>query len=487
MEPDVELYKPFLEPLISIPGVRHVPQSGIVWNELNKILSPEYLPYQIERAPNSPEATQRNDTLLVTANFALFPKRRFQPFESIAQLVIYQILSSIRTSSLFQKYGLVRMLIWAQDGDKGAIVPRMVQMRRRTTVELELCTDWVHEVVFVENPEDDSFYKYSRASGIDQHSAIQALQRMRQSEMTIPAGRESRLIQTVQELARQPVEPFVLSNPDQLLSAAIIAESGQREARDAGGKLSAPRAQAALKQFRRDIAWRTGRNAQVVQLLAERDAIAALKISGAADPETIAIRETAWNEAIGKLDKSLRDYFRLVRDNVHVYQQTPPVLQWDRRAYEPLVAKETEFFPNVPCTLFDIQPKAMDPLFRTYGPNSSRSGDYFELLLRGIMSQNGDDLERVLDGVWMAAGESIVPKMETLRDPAQGGTVLAGTGTDITPRVMNSVQQHEMLQRWMEWPFRPAYMEFIGRTGNDDGGEEAPDDTMKWASGGGAF
>ncbi len=79
-------------------------------------------------------------------NLAFYPKKRFHIFDSIAKLVIFQMISSIRASSLVQKYGLVRMLFWVGDDDKNPILPRNCQRRRRAAVDGELSTDWIMEV-----------------------------------------------------------------------------------------------------------------------------------------------------------------------------------------------------------------------------------------------------------------------------------------------------------------------------------------------------
>lgn len=54
LEPDEELYRPFLEPLLAKKGATLIPKSGIVWRDLSGILNPTHLPHQHERLANDP-------------------------------------------------------------------------------------------------------------------------------------------------------------------------------------------------------------------------------------------------------------------------------------------------------------------------------------------------------------------------------------------------------------------------------------------------
>jgi mitochondrial transcription factor 1 len=471
MEPEPAVYEPFLVPLLSRPNVRLLPRVGIDWAALTQTLTPEFFPHQKEHSFHSPDALKRNDTLLVTANFSLFPPRRFQQFASVAQLVLYQLISAIRTSSLFQKYGLVRMLIWVQDADKKSMLPRLIQGRTRVAAEAELATEWLHEVAAYDPPPEDDQSRFSRSADIDRESIRGVVQRMQESGMTTPDGRKTRRLQAMLDgKALEDADTAPVYGTRQI----IVSEWQGLEARLAAGQLdNDPALLKRVKYLRSRINWEALRQQKIDPLLAEGSAIAALKAAGDQPAETAA-REAAWIAAIDGLEVSLRKQFRMYRDNQHIFHQTPPVLQWDRRAYEPLTLNPIEeLFPNVPCTLLDIQPKAMDPLFRQFGPGSSRAGDYFEALLKIIWSTESQELQAALNRVWMGAGDTIVPQMASLRDPSRGGINLGGYGGEMVPRILNADQLHELLERWMEWPFKPGYMEFIGRTSE---GESDVDD-----------
>lgn len=183
LEPDAELYRPFLQPLLDQPGTTLVPKSGIIWRELNSVLTPEFLPHQV--TPDDMNA--RNDTLLVTANFAFHPKRRFFNFESIASLILHQFVNTIRVSGLFQRYGLVRMLLWTRTDDTLSFIPRTIQRRKRQAVENDLLCEWIEEVC---GGEAASASWFVRDDAINHASLTSTIKKMRTARLKLPVGRE---------------------------------------------------------------------------------------------------------------------------------------------------------------------------------------------------------------------------------------------------------------------------------------------------------
>jgi len=469
MEPDEGVYAPFLQNLLSRPNTTFIPKSGIIWSDLSRILDPAYLPHQVEQPPDVSKTPQRNDTLLLTANLAFHPKKRFHSFDSVATLVLFQFLSSIRASSLLQKYGLVRMLLWVGEDDKRTIIARSCQHRRRMAVDGELATDWINEVA---GPDEDDAAKkhYGRDHAIDRGSVRRALSRMRAAGIDIPRGRESGLVKEVQETAEKESgqqQAFVVR--------PYLEELEGLEAAFAKGEIQ-PKS-AALKRLLA-LRYRLTRELKLgdtaLRLLRERDALAAAHEAGE-DPDGTLRREREWDAEILGMNKNLRSEILGMRDNLHLFQQEPPVMNWDRRELVPLTVKSTEFFPNAPCSLLDIQPKAMHPLLRAMGPRSSRAGDTFELVLRGMMDCGSEPVSKAIETVWPGAAEGVLPHCPSLRDRSKGGMPLSGYG-EISVRTLNETQWVEILDAWMKWPFRPTFPQLVSRMADDSTAELADDD-----------
>ncbi|KAK3934961.1 rRNA adenine dimethylase-like protein [Diplogelasinospora grovesii] len=479
LEPDEVLYKPFLEPLLAKPNTILLPQSGIVWAELNEILTPAYLPHQIERSQSTKsEPPQRNDTLLVTANLSLYPKRRYHNFESVAHLVLFQFISAIRASSLFQKYGLVRVLVWIADDEKKSLLPRSVQQRRRLAVDAELSTDWVTELAGADASDTGAAAWFVRDRGIDLESTQLVLERMREQGVVTPPGRETQMLQEILIGAESGKEAVKAGQQAATFDRPFMAEYEQLKTDFAEGLFDKDSEQyQRMKTLKWKVGWTTKRSGQIQELLQERDAIADLYDAkdkdDAGNREEIAQREAAWNDKVSHLNKALRNEYLLNRDNLHIIRQDPPVLNWDRRWVEPLVVKPTEFYPNVPCCLLDIQPKAMHHLFREMGPRSSRSGDIFELVLRGLLSHSNGPVSKALEAIYPGAADGVLPYCPSIRDTKTGGVPVGGWG-EISSRSLNETQLVEILAAWMKWPFAPTYPELVCRVTEeaDDVGDE---------------
>ncbi|KAL7619349.1 hypothetical protein AAE478_009886 [Parahypoxylon ruwenzoriense] len=467
MEPDSAFYEPFLKPLLDRPGTTLLPMSGIVWRDLNSILTPEYLPHQ--SVPDADGQTERNDTLLVTANIAFHPKKRFNKFDSLALLVIYQFIDAIRTSGLFQRYGLVRMLIWTRPDDKFGLIPKVMQKRRRMAVDSELSCEWVREVCGREGP--DSVW-FVRDSNIDTNSNLAVWKRMRSAGLRMPQGRES------EELKEAVTE----SRLKRVVAPGSTAPVFKRPFQDVLSELEAAHQQQVFAKgsenykTMRVYRWRLNseerKHQRMLDTISGLDAIHALYKSGTATAKKMKRLEEAWDAELQANPKGFIDEFTTYKDNLHYYRQDPPLLHWDRREYHPMAVQPEEFLPNIQCSLLDVQPKKLHPLLRQMGPNSSRAGDCFELIARSLMSHSTLPVDRCLNALAPGAAEFILPRWKSASDLDHGGVRARSRLAQLTPRMLNARQWEELLELWMEWPFRPEFHELLAHMQEEIGEEE---------------
>ncbi|KAF3065357.1 hypothetical protein GL218_01335 [Daldinia childiae] len=459
MEPDAELYKPFLKPLLDRPNTTLVPASGLVWRELNSILTPEYLPHQT--IPDAAKLSRRNDTLLVTANIAFHPQKRFLSFGSLAHLVLYQFIEAIRTSGLFQRYGLVRMLIWTRHDDKYGLLPKVMQKRKKLALDSEICCEWVHEVCGREGP-DNSWYV--RDSAIDESSNFATWKRMKAAKISIPPERSSEGLKEARLNARSKKnivpgkKPPVFKRPYRdILDRLEAAHREEIFTRDSDDYKT-------MRGYRWRANWEKTKHQRMFDLIKSYDAINTLYKSGKAAPGEIEALERKLQATLEDNPKGFVTEFITYKDNLHYYRQDPPLLHWDRRPYEPLVIEPEEFFPNIECSLLDIQPKRVPPLLRQTGPGSNRAGDSFELLLSSMMSHGTIPVSQALDALMPGAADYIMPRWRSARDLRHGGVASKIKRLELTPRLLNARQWEELIELWMEWPFRPEFHELVSRT-----------------------
>lgn len=456
LDPSAKAYEKMRNETMGDRPIEIKTQSGITWPELNEVLEAEIAPsHKRVEAGQQPE---RNDSLLVTANLTMFPKKSLWNFDNVATMVLYQLMSSIPSSSLFQRYGNVRMLVWINDDLKRRVLPRSIVGRKRPAFEAELACDWIHEVAGCDDLDASGERLALRDEWIHLESAAQTLRRMEDRGITTPPGRATRALQAVMD------DPDLRSGP-----------------------LSGHRTPYLQRPFRAELADLQGdgiatddRDAKRLKALQYRDKNTTRDASTYLDlmqwhgdllhmdplsPE-FAAAEADFDERVEHLRKNQRNEFFLFRDNHHIFRHhgPEPALLWDRRAYEPLAVNDTDFYPNAPTCLLDIQPKAMDPVLRQHGPSSSRSADYASLILRSVFHNTTHPLyPRGTDAVWPGFSSMVAEHCPSLTDPAHGGSPMKGHGA-LPVRCISETHWVELVKAWMRWPFRPGYHNMLGRT-----------------------
>ncbi|PNP40822.1 hypothetical protein TGAMA5MH_07262 [Trichoderma gamsii] len=454
MDLDAELYSPFVKDLTSKENVQLIPKSGLVWKDLFEMVETK-LSHQ--QALSDGAEPMRNDTLLVTANLSTFPKKSFLGFDSMSTMVMYQFMSSIKSSSLFQKYGLVRMLLWVNDEEKRRLIPKSLNRRKRGSFEAELACEWIHEVAGQELEAENRHTL--RDEWINKESALNTLGRMQAQGLTVPRGRGVKTYKDSVKSKRLIGKKLAGVNmPD-------ISRPFKKELEDLEHEYVEESVEASdrLKFLRSREKYEVNHYKSFLELLQEYERISAMKDDGTGAFEQA---DRDWNETIDNLKKNQRMEFNLLRDSYHLFRQDPPALLWDRRAYEPLAAKADEFFPNAPTALLDIQPKAMHPLLRQIGPNSNHAGDISDVMLRSWWNLTLLPVHKAMDGLWPGFGD-LITEVSSLKDIQRGGTMMTRHGS-LSARSINEGQWTEIVETWMRWPFRPTYGQMLGRMSEDD-------------------
>ncbi|KAH6896713.1 hypothetical protein B0T10DRAFT_162881 [Thelonectria olida] len=469
MEPDEEVYAPFLGDLLAKDGVELVPKHGIIWRDLNETLN-DKLPHQ--HIPDKKETPKRNDTLLVSLNLAYWPNKSYQGFSCVSQMVLYQVLSSIRTSTLFQKYGRVRMLVWIRDESARKVIPRTITRRKRGAFEAHLSLEYAHKVAGPDTPE---LRTELRDWAINTESARNVIQTMQKLGLTPPPGRETLMYKNLMS------DPELLNSREALagttrprLEKPYREQLEEAEAEYLANPGEKPSDHLKYLRLRERTDQRD--NEKYLELLQMRDTMMRI---GRSDPE-FAKLEAAYNDKALSFKKNQYNMWMTISDNYHIFRQEEPGLLWDQRPYEPLVVNSREFFPNVPCTLLDLQPKAVHPLVR--GVESEHSADISDLLLKYWYAHTHQPAYKAMDSIWPGFGE-LYDEIPSLTDPALGGSLITGEGV-LRTRAINTNQFEDILQAFMGWVFRPSYATLLARL-TDDESDEAKEEARTTALGSG--
>ncbi|KAM7196343.1 S-adenosyl-L-methionine-dependent methyltransferase [Rhypophila sp. PSN 637] len=453
LDPDGnKVYKPFLAPLLQRPGTRLLEKSGIEWEHLSQFLNPEFLPHQVEQSDQYPPI--RNDTLLITANLSWSPAKRFQSFPSVTQLLLYQFVTSVQSASWFQRYGLVRMLIWMCDDEKLSLIPRTIQGRRRLALSADLYTERLVEVAGGNTPVN---HKHRRDEHMDIESAQNTVERMQKQGFVVPKGRESALY--LDALSRKDK---VVAGQQPPVSESLSEGSRERlrteleAAHTADPHISHVTLKAKISRVNHYL---NLRDKSAINIMNYRDEM--VKILRQYQDATDDAGRAAALKRAEELETTLKNMknngtknWFPYRDNLHTFRQSPPILHWDRRPFEPLQVKAEEFFPNVPCALVDMQPKAPHPLiFRNGTDRKAGMPDVWEIILQHLWS--GPSVTEALKKIHFGAKDDILPKCPSLRDLDQHGSPINTPFFDIAGRSLNEKQLYEILEAWVESPFTP--------------------------------
>ncbi|PVH72994.1 S-adenosyl-L-methionine-dependent methyltransferase [Cadophora sp. DSE1049] len=459
LEPDIRLCGPLLEPLVKAPDSTYklVPRSGLVWGHLESVLNEDQLPHQIAYPRDDPRLEERNDTLLVTANLGYHPKKPYKGFSSLAQMVIYQFMGSIKAHSLFQKYGLVRMLVWINDEERHNIVPRTMASRRKGSAEAVFACEKLEEVASGTAQSGNR----TREVELDLQVAWNVLQKMRAKGIEIPKGRESFLMQQLFSLPDAETRgAFRLTEElarGEYAALKKLEVSGQEVDR---GRLTWLKIFLAndSKQQRRV----TALSDEYEEIVEAAKATQDLPNSEEKDVRNADFEErmAAWEENVDKLSGDRAGQVRLNCENRLAVKREKPLLLWDRREIEPLKLEPEEFCPAKTMCLFDIQPKTLIPVLRKDYPNNY---DVLEYLLVSFYTMPAQSVKHGLTGLVPGALEWIEAECPSLKDVRKGGNPDLDR---LTVRSLSEEMLVEMVEAWIRWPFKPTKYEMLSRMGS---------------------
>lgn len=500
MEPD-KIYGGQLEKLVEQdPTYKLLPLSGIIWQNLLKLEEEKLLPHQTWRKLGDPELDKPNDTLLITLNLGYYPRRSYLGFASITHLVIHQLFTATRAHSVFQAYGQVRMLVWVHDYEKRIIVPRTLSLRRKSAIESETCSEYVREVCGADGSTEVS----QRGRVVNLISAKRVRKKMEEAGISTPPHRMSRLeadMREVMDLEGEEVDrshdrswfgdlamlqkgladkkypffndpvngPVFIENPVELTT-----KESPRVPKGMLKHLSEPYMK--WLELKRRVVSEGNQEKKIQQQSSAYDALEAqwLAVSKSDLPEgeksqqlqNIEEQIETWFQEVNKQIEFRR---RRIIQNITERQAVglePPLLEWDRRQYEPLVTKPEEFWPRQEMALLDIKPKTLWP---SLTKNALGDYDYYDMLLSCLCHYPNKSIVERLASFAPGADEWIIPRCPSLRDVEKGGVINLDM---LTVRNMTTEMLREVFEAFMNWPFRPSKGRMLQMMGSTSVHEE---------------
>ena len=481
VEPHTDLYRPYLEPLLANPNstYRLADTTGFKpdrYCTYEKILNESLL--QHPKNPVPTDNSLANDSLLFVANMAYYPQMMVQGFGTKAQYMVHHFLNTIRDRSSFHRYGLVRMLIWVLDKEKNPFLPRSVAARMKMAVEADIFSS-VEEVAGSESAAGTE----RRPIDLELESARRVAQSMRDCHVELPRNRQGVLHRAVTR-NRKKGSTAELSELDELDSyggrnwhselrslqkefeEGVFTEyvgetTGSRKdnlVSTEGGPSKPKATRARTPQFQRMRKLTNTLRAQqkeqekieeLATELAELDTLESrLEEPDLSEDERTLMRKelndkvTLTQDKVNAGVKGFAHKVTFVADNRSAFQQTPPLLMWDRRSAEPLVVHDEDFYPNHAMALLDIQPKPVE------------TTSFFDFLITSLFRHPTQSVRQTLDSMAPGAADALLPEVPGLR--YRVGEVRART---LTTKMLK-----DLADAWGRWPFRPSMADVMNST-----------------------
>ncbi|KAA6408994.1 MAG: hypothetical protein FRX48_07338 [Lasallia pustulata] len=493
VQPQAKRYLPFLKPLLDAPESRYSLvdcTGGKAWR-LDEYVKQNFMTMREGVEEDVPETKKSNDTLLVLANLGMILRR--SKGRAVDQRRgfrrIEEFFAAAREHAGFHGHGSIRMLVWMVDDVKSSLLPRTVAHRLKPAVEAEMNAH-VEEIA---GGKEDS--EAARESSIELASANIVAQRMGERGLSIPVARRSELQQEAQDnMARE----HVYSSSANLNLAAerrVPTPDWHEELLDLEAKFKAGE----LKEFMEDAEYdkipyhvahpsirknhpqRTPQSKRLRKLQDKRSRLESLegvinelrREQAALDQLDLAIANGEYEGAAhtAKLEEWQRRTAQCMErvhmqstlfdakaediydDDRRAFARPSPLLMWDHRTAEPLIANPDEFYPHQTLALLDIQPKShVSPLL-----SSPKHAKTIDAILRRVFRSRAKPIAEAMATLGPGADEYLVPAVPALADIRVGGC----RNLERMRCRMVTVEMVEALAlAWEQWPFKVPLTEF---------------------------
>ena len=358
--------------------------------------------------------------------------------------------------------------MWLSDEEKLAILPRTIAGRRRLAIEGDSSCH-IEELAG-----GTAKSKIVRDSTLDLKSCSQVLKRMEDAGIHVPSARLDELPRSIRENDGREQD---------MASALLVQRDWEKELRllekdFAEGKFSqymdsgsgvAPRRLKVTPEFRRLRRLRHDASSQkmhrdmLVDLIKEDEDLDSAVLAVTEDQT---LTEEERQKQLNLLDHQILQHThkvsalsreRLKQFNFTILERrafngNPPLLLWDRRRFEPIVAKDSEFYGKKSgsgtMALLDFQPRS-----NSLSPLTPAQQSGLEVLRRNICNNPSDLLTVALEGLAPGAAQAIIPHAPSLRDPRKGGR---RNINEMRTGLVTMDMFREMAVAWDKWHFKPT-------------------------------
>jgi transcription factor 1 len=503
IEPDQFYFEPFLKPLLETPGstYRHVALQGngakAQWYGFRKAFNKTIPELEIS-SPKSdiPTSSKLNNSVLILGNVSRMCKfGGGRGLESPFGLGLLRELSDDALShSLLNQHGPARMLFWIPERYKHLIVPpSFVYSRSNLNARIETAYD-VSEVAGVQTSTElkharrPDYTERERNAHLKELDRRAVVKRMQQAGLVLPKGREflnvyrsksksksgieyrsplSNTAKTVDALRNQihqtqeRLEELSLWIPGKRVATQTPAI--RKACKAAFASITYPQCVGLKQQYQHYRALYV--NNERFSILADVALILTNIEAGYTDLKDQKMIDSE-SDDLRNLIKSLNQTFRemiegdktmpaliddFVEDQLTFYSSTSPSLL-ERRAYEPLQAQTSDFFPEADMTLMDFVPRGTDLSVPGLADRQECTA-LLKTLLRNMFALKNQSVPEALDkAIGINAGRDLVRMVPQITDIRKGGRL---DPKYLRVRALTPAMIEGLVKAFFEWPFKP--------------------------------
>lgn len=470
MEDRQDLFLPFLQPLLDAPDSRYRLRN---FYDSEKWRPKEYVAEGL--IPDIKGSAVEDSPFLIIANLAN-QKRNDAPGRVrrgwASHIKALDMAHSVIHKLGFQAYGPTRMLMWMDDEEKRAILPRTVHYRSKVAVTVESAFH-VDEIAgaapFAAGAHREDIFNVKSASKV--------AQQMKGEKIYLPPNRRSEIndiVMSSSDVSREwhaelqaLEEGFKESKYSQVVggSPGPVAERGKPGTPSKNGPKNTPEYDR-LRILRNVLRGENRLFEKANSMLKHQEEIDKLDLEahqegiGPKEREqllkTLDAKIEDYNGQLGSLSAKNLSQTLFLDDDRRAFAMDPPLLMWDRRKAEPLTTQDDEFYPQQCLALLDFQPK-LNPT-----PMTMEQSTYFEALGTLLLGAKGITNLKHLNTIAPGAYEALVPKVPAIRDPRRGGR---RDVESVRARTLTLEMLHGLAVAWDKWLFKPHMNDLLTHIG----------------------
>ena len=484
MEPKQNVYLPFLQPLLDAPGSRYQLKN---WPDAHLWQPKRYIEEGLlhgctkEDGGTLSKNGEPNNSILIIANLASQSQkmREHSRAATSAHLKAIDFSHDVRHKTGFQQYGPTRMLMWLSDEDKRPLLPRTVGYRVKLSMFMEANVA-LEEIV---GSRRKSVVRKRREDFLESQSRKKVALRMQEEGVSTPKDRQSgpedrgsdvsKISRHWHSELQELEEGFQGGIFSQYVKTPAAESIKGRMPKAMNGKAITEESLTETPEYQRMMSLRYDANGQNV--LTDRvEAVLRMQkkidemdsdlyredIKASEQENNVKALESRTQDFKAELEKLTTKQVSglLFRDDDRrALAMDPPLLMWDRRKAEPLLAGEDEFYAPDQVALLDFQPKATDEF-----PMTPEQSLYFDLISSSLLIPAIRGTFKRLDTIAPGAFDALVPQVAAIHDPRRGGR------RDIdSVRVRTATPEmiHGLALAWDKWLFKPPIEDLLTRFG----------------------